>query len=87
MAKNEVSLDKLIRNREKLVSQIKLSLTANDKKFLISFVSNEPDWSLVRDAKIKDYPSVKWKLMNQAKMGDIKLEKYIKAIAALFVNN
>lgn len=78
MAKNEVSLEELLANRVKLVNQIGLSLAENDKKFLISFVSNDPDWTLVRDSKIRDYPSVKWKMMNQEKMGKKKLEEYIK---------
>lgn len=78
MAKNEVSLDELIANREKLVHQIKLSLSENDKNFLLSFVSNEPDWTLVRDSKIKDYPSVKWKMLNQEKMEKGKRAQYVR---------
>lgn len=49
----------------------------NDKKFLMSFVANQPDWSLVRDKKIKDYPSVQWKLLNQSKMKTDKASQYI----------
>jgi predicted nucleotidyltransferase component of viral defense system len=84
MAKNEVSLEELLANREKLVHQIKSSLAENDKKFLLGFVANEPDWSLVRDSKIKDYPSVKWKLMNQEKMGKAKKGTYLKNVEMLF---
>ncbi len=68
MGKKEVSLEELLASRAKLVHQIKSSLSKNDKAFLLSFVSNEPDWTLVRDNKIKDYPSVKWKMMNQKQM-------------------
>lgn len=84
MAKNEVSLEELLVNREKLVHEIKLSLTKNDKDFLLGFVSNEPDWSLVRDSKIKDYPSVKWKMMNQEKMSSAKKATYLKNVKMLF---
>jgi hypothetical protein len=78
MAKNEVSLEELLANREKLLHQIKSSLAENDKKFLLGFVSNEPDWTLVRDSKIKDYPSVKWKMLNQEKMEKGKRAQYVR---------
>lgn len=84
MAKNEVSLNELEIIREKLVSQIKSSLTANDKKFLLGFVCNEPDWSLVRDRKICDYPSVRWKLLNQEAMKDGKKKEYITNLEKIF---
>ena len=84
MAKNEVSLYELEKTREKLVSQIKSSLTVNDKKFLISFVRNVPDWSLVRDRKIRDYPSVRWKLLNQESMKAGKKNEYITNLEKIF---
>ncbi len=84
MAKNEVSLEELLANREKLVHQIRSSLTENDKKFLVGFVSNEPNWTLVRDSKIQGYPSVKWKLFNQEKMSKAKKDTYLKNVKILF---
>ena len=84
MTKVQVTLDELVSTREKLVIDIKNSLTENDKNFLISFVSNKPDWSLIRDSKIKDYPSVQWKLMNQKVMSSQKTDKYINLINRIF---
>lgn len=72
MSQVKIELEDLLDIREKLVDLIHATLTENDKKFLISFISNQPDWSLVRDSKIKEYPSVKWKLHNIAKMNEIK---------------
>ena len=85
MAKIEVSLEELLGNREKLVHQIKSSLGEKDKEFLLGFVSNSPDWRLVRDSKIKDYPSVKWKMMNQGKMDKKKIEEYKDKIVKSFL--
>ncbi len=84
MSKIEVSLDELKRIRDVFFEKIKNILKENDKKFLISFVSNKPDWSLVHDAKIKDFPSIKWKLMNQGKIEKKKLEKYISDTEKIF---
>jgi predicted nucleotidyltransferase component of viral defense system len=80
MANVDVSLSELLDTRVKLVKEINDKLMQNDKEFLISFVSNSPDWSKVRDSKIKDYPSVKWKMMNQKKMSSEKLEKHIELV-------
>ena len=77
MAKVNVTLDEIVAVRENLVIEIKKSLTEKDKNFLVGFVSNEPDWSLVRDSKIKDYPSVLWKLHNQKNMTKVKHSEYV----------
>ena len=84
MTNESVALDELIKVREQLINEVRSSLTEKDKTFLLSFISNNPDWSLVRDEKIKDYPSVKWKRLNQTKMEKTKREKYIEAVKNAF---
>ena len=86
MVLENVELDELISVKKQLIEEVCLSLTAKDKRFLLSFVSNNPDWSLVRDDKIKIYPSVKWKMFNQNKMAKMKREKYIEAIKQCFLD-
>lgn len=83
MAQIEVSLEELLANRKKLVRLINTSLTQNDKEFLLGFAADQPDWTLVRENKIKDYPSVKWKIMNQKKMSGTKRDRYIDSIKAV----
>ena len=86
MAKVDVPLDNLLEVRAQLVQGIKNALTVNDKNFLISFVSNKPDWSLVRDDKIKDFPSVKWKILNQEKLelkDKVKHKNYVDSLKNL----
>lgn len=83
MENTKVTFDELVACREKLVKDIKLILTNDDKKFLLSFVSNAPDWRLVRDEKIKNYPSVRWKLFNQNKMEQSKASLYQKNLEEL----
>ena len=84
MAQHDSPLEELLKAREQLIEALKGSLNQTDKKFLISFVSNEPDWSKARNEKIKDFPSVKWKLMNQGKMGESKLKEYIEKVVKAF---
>lgn len=84
MAMIEVSIQDLLQSREKLVKEIRSALTDKDKKFLLGFVENKPDWTLAHDAKIKDYPSVKWKMFNQEKMSQAKRTTYLKNVEKLF---
>ena len=54
--------------RERLIQNVRELLTEEDKQFLIGFERAEPVWSGYEFANLKDYPSVKWKSMNLAKL-------------------
>lgn len=84
MTEKKITINELEKVRTKLFEIIIHILNEQDKRFLISFVSGRPDWSLVRDDKIKNYPSVKWKMLNQEKMAKTKKEKYIDAVKKCF---
>ncbi|MDQ7818429.1 MAG: nucleotidyl transferase AbiEii/AbiGii toxin family protein [Melioribacteraceae bacterium] len=62
MTQEEVSLEDLLLVRETLITEIKKSLTEDEKKFLISFKSLQPEWSLLGLPGIDILPAVKWKL-------------------------
>lgn len=80
MAKTDIPLEELLEARSRLVEELKKKLTQNDKEFLVSFVSNNADWSKARDSKIQHFPSVKWKMMNQESMNKEKLKIYIENV-------
>ncbi len=67
----DVTESELKKAQKDVLSKLKNIFTQNDKQFLISFVKNQPDWNLYAYPKIKDYPSIKWKILNQGKM-DLK---------------
>ena len=54
--------------RATLITDVRSLMTDADKKFLISFEQGNPDWEGYEFAYFKDYPSVKWKLLNLAKL-------------------
>lgn len=54
--------------RIRLVQDINNVLTVEDKNLLLSFESAEPVWENYDFEYFKDYPSVKWKLMNLKKL-------------------
>jgi predicted nucleotidyltransferase component of viral defense system len=72
MTMEDVSLDDLYKTREQLIHIISRLLTESDKKFLISFKSGRPDWSLLGIDGVKNLPAVKWKLQNIINMQDSK---------------
>jgi predicted nucleotidyltransferase component of viral defense system len=50
--------------RKRLVREIHARLTADDRAFLLSFKSGEPDWDLVPIEALQTMPAVQWKLSN-----------------------
>lgn len=50
--------------RMQLVKEVNNMLTENDKQFLLSFKSGDPDWSLTDIDKLQDLPAVQWKQKN-----------------------
>ena len=52
----------------KLICDVKSLMTEEDKKFLISFESGQPEWTSYEFEYFKDYPSVQWKLLNLKKL-------------------
>jgi hypothetical protein len=53
--------------RAKLINDLRSLLTEEDKKFLISFESGQPEWDGYQFEYFKNYPSVQWKLLNLKK--------------------
>lgn len=50
--------------RQDLVEKINALLTDDDKQFLFSFESGEPQWEKCCAGDLSTYPSVRWKLQN-----------------------
>jgi ribosome biogenesis protein Nip4 len=71
MAEVDVPLEQLEEARENLIHQINSQMTDNEKKFLLSFKSKNPDWILLEmenSTVIANLPSVLWKMINLKKM-------------------
>lgn len=72
MAEHDIPLAALANAREQLVNIINNELTQEERKFLLSFKSREPDWSLLGLLDIDKLPAVRWKLQNIGKMSPQK---------------
>jgi hypothetical protein len=42
------------------------------ESFLLSFKNREPDWTLLELDDVSEFPAIKWKQINLAKMPDDK---------------
>ena len=80
MTEQETSLEDLVNVRSLLIEIIKNELTADEKKFLLSFKSMNPQWELLGLNGIENLPSVKWKLINLAKMKAKEHERAYKKL-------
>ncbi len=80
MAEVDVSLEELLETRERLIHDIN-NMTENERQFLLSVKNKTPDFSLLEMENpdlIADLPSVKWRLINLAKMSPAKHAKAFK---------
>ena len=67
-----LSLNDLTQTQNFLIQNVKNILTKEEKQFLISFKSLDPQWHLLGLDNIGKLPAVKWKLLNLEKMSKTK---------------
>lgn len=81
------SYDDFISTRAKLIENVNAMMTESDKRFLVSFERCNPEWSDSDYAEFALYPSVKWKLLNLAKLkkaNPTKLRDNASRLAEIF---
>ena len=72
MVFEDVALADLEGARSQLIEKIKMSLSPDDKQFLMSVKRGDPDWDLLELPHVQKLPAVKWKLHNISQMGKKK---------------
>jgi hypothetical protein len=83
MTEDPVPLDSLIATRERLVRQIQRELNDDERRFLLSFVRAEPEWSLLGIAHLEHLPGVRWKLQNLQQLRKANARKFAEQADAL----
>jgi hypothetical protein len=68
MTTAEIPLQRLIETRQHIRQELPKALTDAHRRFLLSFVRAEPDWSLMPFDHLKDLPAIRWKLLNLEKL-------------------
>jgi hypothetical protein len=75
MSQIDVSVEELEETREDLIRQINTKMTEDEKQFLFSFKSMNPDWKLLGmniPGEVANIPSVRWKMHNLQQMPEAK---------------
>lgn len=75
MAEVDIPVEELEQTREQLITIINEEMTADERKFLLSFKERNPQWELLglpNMEEVSHLPSVQWKLLNLSKMDDKK---------------
>jgi len=84
MTVGKISLDTLVGFRKMLFAEIKKVLNVKHKVFLLSFMQNKPDWSLLPFSHLPAMPAIQWKLQNIAKMSEVKNKAEIRKLEIIF---
>ena len=74
--------DEFEETRERLVREILAVLTPEERAFLLSFKSGEPEWSLLPLVDLQRLPAIQWKLDNIRKLKQ-NTKKHAVQLAAL----
>lgn len=80
MTGRAVTMDELAAVREHLITELHARLGDREKSFLLSVKRGKPDWALLGVAGADQWPAVKWKLHNIARM---PADKHAHAVAHL----
>jgi hypothetical protein len=83
MTAKPVALSELIATRERLFREIQRGLDSNERKFLITFVRNQPDWNLLGIPHLAELPGILWKLHNLAQLAKLSPKKFENQAEAL----
>lgn len=72
----EIPLQRLIETRRNIRQELPNALTDAHRRFLLSFVRAEPDWSLMPFEHLKDMPAIRWKLLNLEKLRETNKARF-----------
>jgi hypothetical protein len=80
MAFEPVTIDELIAVREKVIKQINNELTNNERNFLLSIKTGNPDFKLIDIDGVELLPGIKWKLRNVNNMPPAKQKEAMEKL-------
>ncbi len=76
MTSQPVTLEALLTTRERMISELRMGLDKSERRFLLSLVAGEPDWSLMDIAHLEHLPGIRWKLRNLVQLKKSNAKKF-----------
>ena len=83
MTAEPAELDALLAARERMVQELQQGLTADERRFLLSLVAAEPEWSLLGVSHLEELPGLRWKLQNLERLRQANSRKFAEQADAL----
>lgn len=83
MTAEPVPLDDLLATREQMVRDLQSTLDTNERRFLLTLVANDPDWSLLKVPHAQELPGVRWKLHNLGQLQKASPKKFAEQSTTL----
>jgi len=78
-----VAMDTLLAARERMARELRQGLTADERRFLLSLVAAEPEWSLLGVPHLEQLPGLRWKLQNLERLRKTNARRFAEQSAAL----
>lgn len=83
MTSHVVSLEDLEAVQRKVRETLPSQLDDAERRFLVSLVSNTPDWTLLGIPHLKDMPAVRWKMANLGRLQRENWKKFAEQVTEL----
>jgi len=83
MTRIPVTVAELETTRDTLIRQIAVSLTTDERKFLLSMKLGEPDWSLLPIPHLAELSAIQWKIRNIRKLAAADPQRHEKLVSRL----
>ena len=76
MTTEPVALNDLLATRDRMMRELQTGLDANERRFLLTLVTNQPDWPLLNVLHARELPGVRWKLHNLGQLQKANPKKF-----------
>ena len=83
MTSNAISLAELQDVQQRVREELPWQLDDAERRFLLSLVSNAPDWSLIDIPHLKEMPAIRWKLANLERLQRENKTKFAEHVEVL----
>ena len=82
MTEVPVALDALVGAREELIADVVGRMPDAHKRFLLSFETGAPEWSLLDSPNVEWLPAVQWRLENLARLDGRRRSELVAGLEA-----
>lgn len=83
MTSQPTELAELLETRDRMINDLHAGLDANERRFLLSLVTAQPEWELLGIPHVSELPAVRWKLQNLARLQRERAEQFELQYTAL----